>query len=472
MKLLSYEAHNVMGVRDIKFDLRGRHLFLVGGKNEQGKSSSLKALLMTLCGKRGMDDYPEVALRDGEDKGHVTVYLSGEDSLHEEKGLAVQLFFRRKRDKSVMEEFHVIDSAGEEAPEPRALLKRLYNLKAFDPLAFERLDKKAKRAMLLDLLGLDFKAEDKEYNTVFTARRDAKRDEESLFDELAKLPMPHVGLPEKEVDAAELLAELERRRAVNAKNADLVIHAENLSLEAGKKNSSLQQAQEELEAAKAKVKAAKEAHGIAHKEWAAAQGLADAVVNESLEEVSDKISTATETNKKIAENQARVAHQAKLESKRTEIADKAKRLEAIIKAKEDAIAQAKWPLPNMGFDDEGVLLDGRPLEQASKKQRIITSAKIGMALNPTLRLLVCEDGGDMDEDALAAFDELLRDNDFQAIVELVTRGAEDEARCAVVIKAGEVVERYTGSAEDAAAIKAAPDGKVIALDATNAELSA
>ena len=66
MKLLTYEAHNVLGVKDIKFDLTGRHLFLVGGANGQGKSSALTALTMALAGKSGMNDYPEIALRKGE----------------------------------------------------------------------------------------------------------------------------------------------------------------------------------------------------------------------------------------------------------------------------------------------------------------------------------------------------------------------------------------------------------------------
>ena len=73
MQVLKYEAHNVLGVKDVKFDLAGRHLFLVGGKNGQGKTSALTALVMALAGKSGMSDYPEIALRKGEKKGR---YLS------------------------------------------------------------------------------------------------------------------------------------------------------------------------------------------------------------------------------------------------------------------------------------------------------------------------------------------------------------------------------------------------------------
>ena len=78
MKVLTYKAHNVLGVKDIKFDLAGRHLFLVGGANGQGKSSALTALVMALAGKSGMSDYPDIALRNGEKKGKVTIELTGD----------------------------------------------------------------------------------------------------------------------------------------------------------------------------------------------------------------------------------------------------------------------------------------------------------------------------------------------------------------------------------------------------------
>jgi hypothetical protein len=103
----------------------------------------------------------------------------------------------------------------------------------------------------------------------------------------------------------------------------------------------------------------------------------------------------------------------------------------------EAIRAAKFPVDGMSFDDEGVLLNGLPFEQASKRERIMASFRVGMALNPKLRLLVCQDGGDLDEDAIAALDQLLKEHKFQAIVELVTRGSDDEL-CQVVIRDGEV----------------------------------
>jgi recombinational DNA repair ATPase RecF len=109
MKVLELVAHNVMGIKDVQFDLEGHNLFLIGGKNGQGKTSAIKALLMALCGRSGMSDYPEVALREGEDSGFVTVKLSGSQELHDDKGFTVRLHMKRKVGGGVSEEFEVLD---------------------------------------------------------------------------------------------------------------------------------------------------------------------------------------------------------------------------------------------------------------------------------------------------------------------------------------------------------------------------
>jgi len=56
----------------------------------------------------------------------------------------------------------------------------------------------------------------------------------------------------------------------------------------------------------------------------------------------------------------------------------------------------------MELTEDGLLMDGLPFEQASTSQRIMASVAVGMALNPKLRLLVCQHGSDLDNDTLDA----------------------------------------------------------------------
>ncbi len=434
MKVLNYEAHHVLGVTDIRFDMAGSHLYLVGGRNGQGKSSALNALLMALCGRSGME-WPEASLKDGEKEGWVKVQLSGSNELHEPDRLTVELFLRRKRSGQVVEEFRILDSAGEEAPEPRTLLKRLYAMKAFDPLAFERMDRKGKKSLLEKLLGLDFAKENAEHKRLYEERTRVNREGTKLKSQFEALPK-HSDAPAAEVSVMELMGELSRRTMVNKANAakrkDLL--SANKSLDANQKL--IDDTQSKISELQRVLFELNQDRGRMLKEAAALDAEVLTLADESEEEVQEQIRGSDAINRKVRENQKWKSAKESLDALRKQSEELGESLKEIEEAKERAIREAKWPVEGMRFDEEGVLFDGRPFEQASKSQRVLASVKIGMALNPELRLLVCQDGGDLDTDALASLEQMLKDSDFQMLVELVTRTSEDEDRCAVVIQNG------------------------------------
>jgi DNA repair exonuclease SbcCD ATPase subunit len=439
MKVIGYEAHNVLRISDIQFDLEGRHLFLVGGANAQGKTSALTALLMALCGRSGMD-YPEVALKEGEDRGSVKVQLSGDEDLQDDQGFTVELSLRRKRSGVVVEEFRVLDSSGEEAPEPRTLLKRLYNLRAFDPLAFERLDRKGKKELLQKMIGLDFSEQDKKYKRLYEERAAVNRDLSRLEARIEGMPK-HADAPKEEVSTSDLLVELDRCQEQNNAN-----NAVRQSLEGAKNQQAqyeyqlaeiqrqIQELTERLERGKEVVK--QTAETVASLE-AQAKELKDADV----QEVKDRINNVDTVNRKVRDNRLRAEETARLNEFQKKAEGIESQMQAIASDKEKAIKEAQFPVAGLGFDDDGVTLNGLPFEQGSKKERIMTSVAIGMALQPKLRLMVCQDGSDLDSDTLAALDYVLVKNDYQMLLEIVTRTSEDEDRCAVVIKDGAVAKK-------------------------------
>ena len=114
------------------------------------------------------------------------------------------------------------------------------------------------------------------------------------------------------------------------------------------------------------------------------------------------------------------------------------RIAEIDREKAKEIANADWPLPGMEFTEDGILLNDLPFEQASTSQRIMASVAVGMKLNPTLRLMVCDSGSELDSETLDELARTLKENDFQMLVELVTRSKEDRDRCAVIISDGAV----------------------------------
>jgi DNA repair exonuclease SbcCD ATPase subunit len=436
MRLISYEAHNVKRVKDIEFDMEGHHLFLVGGKNGQGKSSALDALLMALCGRSGMD-YPEVQLKDGEEEGWVKVKLSGDDDLQEPEGLTVELFLTRKRDKSVAEKFRILDSSGEEAPEPRALLRRLYDLRAFDPLEFCRKDKKEKREILQRIVGIDPDKGKAELKALYDERTVVNREAAKLVAQ-AESAVHHKDAPQEEVSTAKLLGELERRQGVNQANKKARQELETRRELVKQNDAEEDRVREQIEQLRKRTADLKANGKLLMDKLSSQEDTVKALKDEDESEIRSQMKDADGLNQKFRDNakKAELQKQAKAAQRRAD--DLSEKMKEIEKEQAEAIRKAKFPVEGLSFDTDGVLYNGLPFEQSCKSLQTKVSFAIGMALKPKLKLFVCQDGSDLDEDSISALDECLKENGFQAIVELVTRTKEDEDLCAVVIEDGRV----------------------------------
>jgi hypothetical protein len=434
-RVATYEAHNICGLKDVSFDLTGRHLFIVGGKNAQGKTSALDALRMALCGKQGCE-YPEVPLRVGEREGWVKVALDGD---LEDAGLVAELRFTRGRGGDVKEEFRLTDSEGKPVPSPRTLLQRLFNLRAFDPLDFERMDKRQKRETLLKLVGVDLKSYQQQHAKLYAERTAVGKEGKKLVGKLNAMPR-HTGVPEEEVSVADLVAEKDRRSGVNRHNEKERERCEALAADRAMKTKAVGDLEEQLLAIQAKLEDAKLKLNAADAVLTAQMATVKVLEDQDVDAVHQQILSAQVTNQKVRDNEAWKAVDAEVEHNRDEWERLTVEMDSLARKQEAELKAANWPVTGLSFDDDGVLYDGLPIEQASKSQRIMVSARIGMALNPRLRLLVSEGGGDMDVDTLEALDRLMEEEQFQMVLELVSRGAEDDERCAVVIENGRVKE--------------------------------
>jgi DNA repair exonuclease SbcCD ATPase subunit len=440
MQVLKYEAHNVLGIKDVRFDLAGRHLFLVGGRNGQGKSSALTALVMALAGKSGMTDYPEIALRKGQKRGKVVIKLSGDEELMESDCITVELSLRHKPSGAIVEEFRVLDSTGEEAPEPRKLLQRLFTLRAFDPLAFERMKPKEKATLVQELLGLDLGKFDTEYKRVYDERTNVGRDGKKLAAQLEGMSK-HKDVPTAEIKISELLAELDDLQAKDKAKKGKIEQANRCKESLERLRSSEEAIEQEIKELQDKLERTR----VLIKETELQEAKIQQEILEmpdmttDIESVKQRIADADQINKKIRENEKYLELEQELKKSRKEWQDLTDRLKDIQDKRAEAVANAKWPIEGMELNEDGLLMNGLPFEQASTSQRIMASVKVGMALNPKLRLLVCQHGSDLDNDTLSVLEQAAKENDFQLLIETVTRTEADEERCAVIIEDGRVV---------------------------------
>ena len=439
MKVLKYEAHNVLGIKDIVWDMEGSHLWLVGGENGQGKTSANTALICALAGKRGMDNYPEVLLRDGERSGSVRIELTGVEELHEDERITVELNLRRKPSGTVVEEFRVLDSTGEEAPEPRTLLRRLFQLRAFDPLAFCRMKPSEQSKVMHDLLGLDLEKYDQDRQETYDKRRQVGLDGKAWKGKFDAIPEVK-DAPEHEVSMTDLMDKMSSLQYDQSERQVIQTMASGVEEKLADQKNKIKQLEDEARKLEAEIYSAKEKKKSLSKKHGELLKQMDEMPNfeNEIEGVRKQITEADSLNKKFRDAQARAEAERQLKEHRELYQLMTDRIAEIDKEKATEIANADWPVPGMEFTEDGVLLDGLPFAQASTSQRIMASVKVGMALNPTLRLMVCSNGSELGCDTLDELERILKENDFQMCVELVCRSKEDRDRCAVIISNGTV----------------------------------
>ena len=240
--------------------------------------------------------------------------------------------------------------------------------------------------------------------------------------------------PSEEVSVSSLMKELEAVQAGNSIVREEEKRISKLLTESEAKKANADQLEEQAKELTAKAKRlrkeADEAISIAH------SVVPKATIDEA--PIRQKIKDADSINQKVRENLRRKALSNDLKESEERSEELTKKMQEIKDEQERKMREAKFPVDGMSLDDEGVLLNGLPFEQASGKEQLMASVEVGMALNPRLRLMVCQDASRLDEDSIQALDEKLKENDFQMIAELVTRSQEDDERCAVVISNGKV----------------------------------
>jgi hypothetical protein len=153
-----------------------------------------------------------------------------------------------------------------------------------------------------------------------------------------------------------------------------------------------------------------------------------------------KIADSELLNRKLAENKAKAESEAALEKLREKSQSLSNKLKAITESKEKQLAAVKWPVAGLGWDDDGVTLNGLPFEQASAMAKRKVAVAIGCQSAPTLRFMFIQDGSLLDDDALKDFAAICAEHKVQLFVERVGAGSEVN----IVIEHGEVARADDG----------------------------
>lgn len=398
MRIHELRIKNLMGIAEITIEpFPG--INVIAGSNGNGKTSLLDAIYFGLAGEAAQKDIKR-PIKDGEDEAEVSVDMG-------------EFTVVRKWKLGKTSEVSVYSKDGAKYSKPRAFLDEKLGALSFDPLAFTRMDNKVQLKTLLDLVELPFDPGElastraKTYDDRSEINRQLKNEQALLSGTIE----PDWDLPGEEVSVSSLVAQL--------REAEETIDDYN-SL-ADKKRMALENAESYADEIKRLTLRMAEAKQLAE---SAQVKLDDFGPLPDLSAIEARIDSAEDTNTKVraAKERAKIEQNVKeLEAESERLTNKLKELDTV---KVEGLQSAKMPIEGLAFDDDGVIFNGMPLSQCCSAEKLDVSVAMGIALNPTIRIMRIEDGPLLDAGNLQKLAETAEKTDTQIFVERIEEGTQ------------------------------------------------
>jgi len=365
----------------------GRSVYVLAGGNGAGKSSFLGSQ-MELFKYKGSNLTPE-PIREGQTESRAE-FIDTELDIHLLRTWKIQ------KDGSIKSTFGVYALDGAKDTRKSAdILAELIGANLIDPGEFVAFDEAKQREVLLSTVDLGFDpaeltAKSKSY---FDGRTDVTRDRKKADVRLAAFPPIDATLPDAEVSAAELYAEMDAIRAHNLQVTSLG-EAHNAAINALRV---LDAKGREMAAALDVVRAEHKAAMVA--ERAAAEASAAAEIK-SPDAVAEQLTTIDETNAKVRKQAERAAVAAELATLEEGEAGLTAKIAAIDKQKADGLAAAVFPFDGLSVDDNGVTVNGRRFISLNEAQQWLVAFDIATSGNPKLKVIFIKNGNALDDETL------------------------------------------------------------------------
>lgn len=397
-KIIELRASNFARLSAVEIRPNGA-LVAITGKNTQGKTSVLKAIWTALKGRAVAPPRP---IKDGAERAMIKLDLGQ---------ISITRTFRRDKHNEITTDLIVSDATGGKvAKSPQALIDAILGDLTFDPLAFARLPEKDQIARLKQLVrGIDFEALAHRRQVAYDERTDANRRARESRVLADRIQLPPGPAPAR-VDLTALANNLQEVNSVNARIAAQAVIVASSRQDAER----LRDQAEEWRSEAAKLtKKAQDAERIADSTSAEADRLEKATpARQDATAILGQMAAADRVASVLKAFQQRSEHEKTASEQEANSEQLTSEIESVDRAVRDAVAMARLPA-GLGFSDATVTLDGKPFSEAGTADKIIASMEVGMALNPDLRVILIDEGSELDEEHLALVAKLAAERDFQ-----------------------------------------------------------
>ena len=416
VKITALEAENVKRIKAVAFAPSPTGLTLVGGNNNQGKTSVLDALAWALGGEKFR---PNAAQRDGAvAPAHLRVTLSN--------GVVVE---RKGKNSSLT----VTDPTGRRSGQQ--LLNAFVEPLALDLPRFMEASDKEKADILLRIIGIgnELHLRDMEIKSIYDKRTftgQLAQQKKNFADELISYP----DAPEQPLSASDLIRRQQDILARNGENQRLRQQAQELARQEQQCLDELKRTRERIAELEKLREELDTKHTKLFNQRKNAEKTVDQLQDESTAELEASIQSIEETNRKVRAN----LEKARAEDEAAKYAsDYDKLTDAIEQKRKERLALlngADLPLPELSVEDGALTYKGKRWRDMSGSDQLRVSAAIVRRLNPDCGFVLLDKLEQMDMTTLEEFGRWLEAEGLQAIATRVSTGSE----CQIIIEDGMV----------------------------------
>lgn len=409
IKINKLEIENVKRIKAVKIEPTANGLTIVGGNNNQGKTSVLDSIAWALGGEKYQ---PSKAQRD-DSTIPPTLHIVMSN------GLVVE---RKGKNSSLK----VTDPTGNKAGQQ--LLNEFVEQLALDLPKFMESSGKEKAQTLLKIIGVGDQLEvldkkEKElYNNRLAIGQIADR-KKKFADEQPYYPEA----PKELISPSELIKQQQEILARNGENQRKREQVEKYKSSVYFIRQSVDSMREQLEQEEQKLKEAEENLRIA-------QMNASDLQDESTEELEVSLANIEEINRKVRANMDKDKAEDDALDYKNQYNALSIEIDKTRKEKTDLLQSAELPLPDLSVKDGELIYKGQQWDNMSGSDRLKVSTAIVRKLNPKCGFVLLDKLEQMDLNTLQEFGQWLEQEGLQAIATRVSTGDE----CSIIIEDGYV----------------------------------
>lgn len=421
IKINKLEIENVKRVKAVKLEPSQTGLTIVGGNNNQGKTSVLDSIAWALGGAAYK---PSKAERDGSvTPPHLHIVLSN--------GLVVE----RKGKNS---DLKVTDPKGQKAGQQ--LLDSFVEKLALDLPKFMEASDTEKANTLLNIIGVgsQLKELEQQEKEIYNERLAIGR----IADQKAKFAKEQEYFPDAPKDlisASELIQQQQEILARNGENQKKRDRLSEITFEKHRIFDEAQRLEEQIKSLQERLDERKKAYENVTKDEVIAMKTVNELQDESTEELEKSLADIEEINRKVRINLDKDKAEDDAREYQVQYDSLTGKLNDVRKQKTELLNDANLPLPELTVDDGKLLYKGQQWDNMSGSDRLKVATAIVRKLKPDCGFVLMDKLEQMDMITLKEFSEWLEKEDLQVIATRVSTGEE----CSIIIEDG-----YAKGSED------------------------